>query len=532
MRLPGLSGLSVFRVRFPLLLASLALACSAQASLIAGSSDNVGPGLGGTAINNFVVNPDGIGHHLIVPFFSVQNGGATILNLVNTDPVNAKAVKVRFRGATNADSVFSLTVFLSPGDVWNAAVTRNADSGLAQLVSGDDSCTLPVVNKGVPASFTTVRLNPALSTADQAGQTREGYVEILTMADIPSSSVTTSLFQAVSQQTGGARNCAAAAIAATQKDATTEGQATALGFASPVGSLRATWTLINVPQTLTFSGAATALLGVDKVTNVPGRGNFMFFPQSDSLTGNADGFTADPLLRQVPAASKTYDGRTGTYVSASLPLVKPTFADFPDLSTPLLSGLADPMAQASLISKVLAVKSVRNDYATDLTVNAATDWVFTRPTLRFSVAMDYIQSRRVYSLMPGNDNLEFFSDENISLKDGKVCTDNSFVFYDREEASRTNGADTQLSSAFSVKLCGAAAALLFGTAPVSAVGASVTAELTGTRAFANGWGRIDLNNRYTGVPVLGGAFVKASNPSAAAGVSGNYGITTVHKFSR
>ena len=58
------------------------------------------------------VSPAGVGHILFVPYYNAVNGNATLLNLTNTDVVNGKAVKVRFRGATNSDDVFDFTVLL------------------------------------------------------------------------------------------------------------------------------------------------------------------------------------------------------------------------------------------------------------------------------------------------------------------------------------------------------------------------------------------------------------------------------------
>ena len=70
------------------------------------------------------VRQSGTGHQLIVPYFNTQVGNATLFNIVNTDTVNGKAVKVRFRGASNSDDVFDFQLFLSPGDVWTANISK------------------------------------------------------------------------------------------------------------------------------------------------------------------------------------------------------------------------------------------------------------------------------------------------------------------------------------------------------------------------------------------------------------------------
>src|SRR5690606_21106346 len=39
------------------------------------------------------VTSDGVGHILLVPYFSTQNGNVSLLNITNTDQKNGKAVK-------------------------------------------------------------------------------------------------------------------------------------------------------------------------------------------------------------------------------------------------------------------------------------------------------------------------------------------------------------------------------------------------------------------------------------------------------
>jgi len=83
----------------------------------AGGPPAVLPTIGGVdAATQLVVNTDGIGHINLIPYYTVQSGYDTYINIVNTDMKNGKAVKVRFRGASNSDDVFDFTLLLSPGD--------------------------------------------------------------------------------------------------------------------------------------------------------------------------------------------------------------------------------------------------------------------------------------------------------------------------------------------------------------------------------------------------------------------------------
>lgn len=135
--------------------------------------------------NALEVTRAGVGHALIVPYFNAQNGNMTVLHVTNTDQTNGKVAKVRFRSASNSDDLLDFQVFLSPGDVWTAAVVADAN-GLAQIVTADNTCTVPALASGVPQSFnnSTARLPSYLTEAQRNALTREGYVEIFNVADI------------------------------------------------------------------------------------------------------------------------------------------------------------------------------------------------------------------------------------------------------------------------------------------------------------------------------------------------------------
>ncbi|QIL83283.1 hypothetical protein G7047_27575 [Diaphorobacter sp. HDW4A] len=112
---------------------------------------------GGADAVRLVTNASGAGHMLIVPYFSTQDGNALLFSLINSDEVNGKLVKLRFRGARNADSVFDFQVFLAPGDMWTANVSKNAD-GLSYLTTEDQSCTKPSMALVNSTPFLTSRL--------------------------------------------------------------------------------------------------------------------------------------------------------------------------------------------------------------------------------------------------------------------------------------------------------------------------------------------------------------------------------------
>ena len=529
----------------------LALSIAAMIGGMTGSAAFAGTiqGTGGTGnmttatATSLVPSDDGKGHILVVPYYTAQDGNITAFNVVNTDSQNGKALKVRFRGAANSDDVLDFTVFLSPSDVWTGYVSKDSATGLAQFQTSDTSCTLPVDVKSKATKFDTLRLtNPAWTGDALANHTREGYVEILNMADIPKS--TSDLYKTTKHKAlGAAPTCDQTVLEATAAlqdlanfvDSTTEEQdAVALGLNTPTGGLFGDWFIQNVPQATTFSGSSVALKAVDAEGN-SARGRYVLFPQAkNTLIGygetNANEVTADPLLR------------------GNNPLVTPLRFDVPDLSTPYLNvsayGAMDdqsPNKQATALSKALAVNSFTNQYATDAGVSGQTDWVLSMPTRRYSVAANYAATGSAYAEFNGNVNVtdeapngRFFGPANIKVdaKSGLICVSTAeFSFFDREEYM-PNG--VSVSPGDRSMLCGEVSVVAFGAAGKSTVlGASVArSDISGVGQ--NGWGEVQTLKFGTGLngtlPIVGSSFIKQVNPAVTPGTAGNFGITWAHRY--
>ena len=107
---------NVLALSIAAMIGGLGFAGVASADVVPGTGVGAGS-LSLTDATSLQVSQGGIGHSLIVPYFNAQNGNMTVLHVVNTDTVNGKAMKVRFRGALNSDDVLDFQVFMSPGDV-------------------------------------------------------------------------------------------------------------------------------------------------------------------------------------------------------------------------------------------------------------------------------------------------------------------------------------------------------------------------------------------------------------------------------
>lgn len=527
---------------------------AASADVVAGTLTPNASTLGATDATGLVVNNGGVGHQLITPYFNAQNGNATIISVTNTDTTNGKVMKVRFRGASNSDDILDFTVLMSPGDVWNATITAPTATSPAQIVTQDRTCTLPQLSQGVAQPFVTTRLTTKGGN-DIPNNTREGYIEIFNMADIPSQAVygtgaqQSALFTAI-KHVNGVPPCTGTVINAAILDQnhTAEGTAAVRGLATPTTGLFGNWVIINVPQTTTYSGEMVAIRAVVDATvanPVDGRGKFVVFPQSATAYGTTglpiDHVTADPLLRTVAFTAVSSAGVTaGPTAAAAIPAA---FFDLPDMSTPYVVGAAStsaPLAQAATLTGALAVRNIINEYATDAIITAKTDWVFSMPTRRYSVAMDYAPttSRRLYSfVVPVGTITPYFHDSNTAVgtvNTQQICVDaNAQTFYDREETTKTSGAVFSPGNVSVTRFCGETSVLSFADAGLSVLGATVARQDTGSSAFVNGWGNVALTAPAgLGLPVLGGSFIKATNPSAGAGFAGTYGITSEHRFVR
>ena len=536
--------------------------------------------------DTLVPTTTGVGHILVVPYYSTQDGNVSLLNIVNTDLVNGKAVKLRYRGAANSDDVFDITVLMSPGDVWSANVSQV--DGVSTLVTNDTTCTLPA---NVNAAFTGARAN------NDNAQTLEGYVEILNMADVPAllatdetgepSTIANPLYTAIKHVNGVAKCDTIAsqlldvvdpAIAATPiVDAATatgslgRNEWNGRGYNYPTGGLMANWTIVNLSKAGSFTGAATAIAAVAAATpNERAVANIVFSPQDSSLqpsdlaavgAGTHPVFlTADPLLA----------GGVNEVGAITLPKIPASLYDFPDLSTPYVtdpSVQGNALAQAETLSAALATVSVTNEYLTSPDVGFATDWTFSMPARRYNVAYNYEgtsagKDRALYAaILDYADNINigvtptvtpaviddtnvlvgaaglgtYFTTANttVSTLKTQVCVKpGALAYYDTEEQGAAGGSYVISPQPIGAALafCGEVSVLGFnGTSSLGAKIATqnITTKKNASTSFTDGWMSIQTpGNGGIGLPVIGHAFTKA------LGSSFNLGGIWAHRTNR
>ena len=366
---------------------TLAMLSIAEAAVVAPPAGAFVDGVSPASV--IEVSPSGLGHVNIVPYYTVEGGIDTYINITNTDTRNGKAIKLRFLSAGAGDTVFSLTVLLSPGDRWAAALTLDTTTGLPRLVHNDRSCTLPA---DVQHVFRTARVDGA-----GAGAARSGHVEVIALADIPPRTAVGDppLFKAI-QQVAGVAPCTTADLATLAVDASSYSDARAKGLEVPTTGLMTRWTLIHVPRAVSFTGVATALEARVAAGGAAGYGNVVLFPQTDEPVASlaaVRSVTADPLLRGGVSSAQM---STHPDIENVVPAVTALANDFPDLSTPYLPAGpassnnqpgAKPRLQAYAVSKAMATTSFANDFVFEPLIAARTEWVVTMPTRRYEAAV-------------------------------------------------------------------------------------------------------------------------------------------------
>ena len=462
------------------------------------------------------VNPDGLGQVLIYPYYTIQDkvpgvAFSSLLSVVNST-ASIKAVKVRFLEGKASKEVLDFNLFLSPRDVWTAAVLPIGDG--AGVATFDKSCTVPVVSNNAqsPSPFVNFVYNNIDGTEpDNAGngleRTKEGYVEIIEMGVPTSSSVINSV-----THVNGVPPCTGLT-----------GLATSLEMAAPQGGLFGGMTLINV------------LAGEDYTQDAIALADFREEGKYD-LPGDIK-----PDLTDVfPPISVVLDNQGGSGGTAGT----------------LFSQAFFNLTGVDAVSALFMHDHVYNEFVLDVGTKSGTDWVITMPTKRYYYVPTAVSG--VWAPL-------YLFQRNFTSEG--ACDDVVFDLYDREEFR------TRPSVEFSPPRPGAKPNTLCWEANVITFNATNVLGSKNVRSisttFQNGWGDLQFPQvlgsglvdpvahrlisgvtlrtnivgavavgtaTYLGLPVVGFAVQSFTNGTLSDGLGGriqsNYGGNFVHKTKR
>ena len=326
-------------------------------AILAGVAGVAGLASVANAVN---LNPDGLGEVLIYPYYTVNNDLNTLISVVNTTD-QGKAVKVRFLEGRNSREVLDFNLYLSPFDVWTAAVFGLTDTGAGNLLTDDNSCTVPAIkgNTGLPQLADGRRYVPFVnfrytgpnneSGPDGLDRTREGHFEMIEMGEV--NNLTEGSLTAISHTAAGVpTNCAQvrnAWIAAS---------------ANPY------WVLD--PNT-DITPPAGGLFGTASIVDVL-NGKFYAY-NADAI----DAFSAINLHTNPGSLSPSLrDANTSLGLAQAIVFSNGTLitADYPSATQAI-----------DAVSAVFSHDALFNEFVTDASVAAASEWVVTFPTKNFYV---------------------------------------------------------------------------------------------------------------------------------------------------
>ncbi len=376
------------------------------------------------------INPDGLGQVLIYPYYTVRANADgdtfnSLLSIVNSTD-EGKAVKVRFLEGKASHEVLDFNLYLSPYDVWAAAVFDNGSG--ASIKTSDTSCTYGnlLAQGDAGQAFRNSLFSSSLADGEDASldRTREGYVELIEMAEIIKNSPTYTAIKHAADADGkwAPPNCAA--VKDGGHNAIDADQWAKDDLTTPKGGLFGGMTVLNPRLARAAGYEATALNGFFDSTTVAGDlpgapsarvAGTLWFPSGTmnpnlSMAYPANSIVVDGNFAVINTGWRGTDFIEGNPVTGVPATAWKTEGARRSVYLPGLDAVA----------AVLTRSTIMNEYMTADSVGGATDWVVTMPTkgLHFDRATDQLEPRSLF--------------QNVFAKGGS-CDSITFGIYSREE---------------------------------------------------------------------------------------------------
>lgn len=516
---------------------------SLTTAVVAGIAGTVGIANLASAVN---LNPDGLGQVLIYPYYTVNERGddgatlQTLFSVVNTTD-QGKAVKVRFVEGYNSREVRDFHLYLSPYDVWTANLFQLPGQDQANLLTADNSCTVPKI-KGATASsaigilpsgqsyvrFTNARYSGSFADGGPTGlgRTREGHFEIIEMGTVTNE---------------------------------TEGSLDAITHVAGVPS--------NCPQVVgAWVGIPAGYWIVDPSTDIepPSGGLFGGTLLLDLEDGTSLAYSADAIEAFIDPASgqnlHTVPGDVNPSLSSvggSDPQVTAYVFDNGSLIQATYGAAVAAGRNIDSVSALFMHDNLFNEYVLGGIANAATEWVVTFPTKRYYVD----------PIIVGAAAIQPFTRRFTSAGGGTADVVVGLFPFNREEASpgSCTGSDADNPNcgvcfspcdddsfdppvlSYETQVISFVPAADFDSASSAVLGSALASNVDVRADFLNdGWMRLGLNPTiephtlsastegevFSGLPATGFAVQNFQNANATPGMLANYSGLWKHKGSR
>lgn len=304
------------------------------------------------------LSDDGHGQVLLFPYYTVNGGNQTLISVVNTTR-QGKAARIFFREGRNSRIALELSVYLGPYDVWTASVFSREASAAANLLTVDNTCTVPALkrsttlpvlsngNRYIPFSNAAFTGSANDSGPDDLARTREGHFELIEMGEVTDAS-RHSLSAITQDGSGMPANCLQIERAWSLDDGYWRLDP-GVDLAPPGGGLIGTVYYVDALNGTMQSIAADAVddFSASILHSLPGQGQ--------------------------PTLASANTGTAGTSIAAEV------FVD----GEPLTLQFPLPAQSIDAVSAVLMADSIHNEFVTGASVGGVSEWVVTFPTKHF-----------------------------------------------------------------------------------------------------------------------------------------------------
>lgn len=277
-----------------------------------------------------------LGDLAIVPYYTVMDGYATGVNIINTAN-ETQVIKFRFRRAPDSMDALDFNVVLSPYDMYTGFISMEGDD--ITWTSNDNSCTVPDYDAG-PNKFAM----PDIYREDA----ETGYIEIISMGSADTSTTSTIAIAAKHDSDGVPADC----------DSVRDNFFAGGKVGSKKGVVDSATTVDGDLKTNKYVVSSDSL----KVS---------FFIKSDA-TGTEFGDNAVHIAGFLNTPSIT-NQQTGIFSNDLQGF------DYPDLNGG--APLGSPRGKYNELRGILAAKELINDWSANVAgdFSVDTDWVITYP---------------------------------------------------------------------------------------------------------------------------------------------------------
>ena len=147
----------------------------------------------GSVNSSVTINPDGTGDFLVAPaYFANKDGWSSLIRIINRDTAHSVVAKLALLDGANSYDTLHVTLYLTPGDVFEATLVYEEES--VYLQSSDDS--LIINNTLASQSPITLEVAKDLKNSSEYFNEKFGYIELFGIAQSGATINNTNLSQA------------------------------------------------------------------------------------------------------------------------------------------------------------------------------------------------------------------------------------------------------------------------------------------------------------------------------------------------